>query len=143
MFEATLQRILTGVNASDGLIAGMGPTLTILLALAIGTAAAQFLKFPLSQTVQEPWFSWWVRVVGVVVTAVFAFMLSNTVPLWLAIGVGLLQPPVVYHGGLAIIRRWFPWLEMKPFVGAVCPPASAHQAAAQRAADKAGDESGT
>jgi len=141
MFEQILQRILAALGAGDQLIVAGGPTLTIIMAMMIGGALAQFLKFPLSRAVQDPWFSYLVRVIAVVSTFVFAHFLSETVPLWLQFGAAVLQP-LSYRISLAIIRRFWPWLETKKYVGAVWPPDSAFQADAQRRADKAGTESG-
>jgi hypothetical protein len=141
MFEQILQRILGGLGASDGVIATMGPTITIILSMASGGALAQFLKFPLSRAMQEPWFSWTVRAMATLGTVLFAHTLSSAVPLWLEIGAGLLQP-LCYHASLALIRRFWPWLETRKVVGSVKPPASAVQAQAQREADRAGLDSG-
>lgn len=141
MFEQVLQHFLSALGAGDSLIAAMGPGLTILLSWVFGGAVAQLLKFPLSRAITDPWFSYIVRVLAVMATLVFVHLLSDTVPLWLEIGAAMAQP-LAYHGSLAVIRRYWPWLEASRSVGSVNPPAAAFTAAAQRVADKSGENSG-
>lgn len=139
MFEQILQRILTGLGASDQLISTMGPSLSILLAIAGGTAAAQFFKYPLSRLIADDGlFSWCVRAVAVAATFLLALFLTDQMRWPLALVVGFLQL-AVYHASLRMIRRWWPWLEASPVVGSVEPPPSAYVARAQRLADKAMD----
>lgn len=142
MFEAFLQRLLAALGAGDQLIAVMGPSFTVLLAWICGGAVAQFLKFPVSWYItDDKRFSWWVRTVAITATWGFMHALSDTVPLALEIGLAMVQP-LVYHGTLAAIRRWWPWFETKKFVGSVSPPQAAFAAEAVRQADKAGQDSG-
>ena len=125
MFETILKQILSGMGASDNVIAAMGPTATIVLAILFGGALAQFVKYPVSRWITDDrLFSWTVRALAVVSTALFAHFLSETVPLWLEIGAGMVQP-LCYHGSLAIIRRYWPWLENSKMVGSVNPPGTA------------------
>ena len=71
----------------------------------------------------------------------FALLLSDAVSLALAAVAGLSQP-VWYHVSLAVIRKFWPWLEVNPIVGSLSPPHSAYRAAAQRDADRDGRDSG-
>jgi hypothetical protein len=143
MFEIVLQRILAGLGASDQLIATMGPTLSILLAIAGGTAAAQFFKYPLSRAIADGGlFDWSVRAVAVGVTFLLSLFLTEKISWPIALVFSFLQL-AFYHLSLAMIRRWWPWMEAKPMVGAIEPPLKAFEAAAQRQADKVGENSGT
>lgn len=122
MFETTLKHILDGMGASDGVIAAMGPTATIFLSMLFGGAFAQFVKYPVSRwIVDDRMFSWAVRALAVGSTFLFAHSLSETVPLWLEIGAGVVQP-LGYHGSLMVIRRYWPWLENSKMVGSITPP---------------------
>jgi hypothetical protein len=119
MFETILQRILTGLGASDQLISTMGPSLSIVLAIAGGTAAAQFFKYPLSRAIPDDGlFSWTVRATAVLVTFVLALFLTDTMTWPLALVFSFLQL-AVYHVSLAMIRRWWPWLEDHKAVGSM------------------------
>lgn len=145
MFETILQRILSALGASDQLIATMGPSLAILLAIAGGTAVAQFFKYPISWYVtDDKKFSWLVRAVAVGATFLLALSLTESVRWPLALVFAFLQL-AIYHGSLQLIRRWWPWMEVHPAVGSMDPPDQAAHAKAQRAADKAmdGQNSGT
>lgn len=134
MFETVVQRILAGLGASDQLISTMGPSLSILLAIAGGTAAAQFFKYPLSRAIRDDGlFSWSVRAVAVSVTFLLALFLTEAMPWPVALVFAFLQL-AFYHASLAMIRRWWPWLETKAVVGSVDPPASAYLADEKRKA---------
>jgi hypothetical protein len=140
MFEIVMQRILAALGASDQLIATMGPSLAILLAIAGGTAAAQFFKYPISWYVtDDKKFSWFVRAVAVASTFLLALSLTETVRWPIALVFSFLQL-AVYHASLSMIRRWWPWLEVHPAVGSLDPPGEAAQAKAQREADKRMDD---
>lgn len=140
MFETILQRILAGLGASDQLITTMGPSLSILLAIAGGTAAAQFFKYPLSRLIEDDGlFSWCVRAVAVAATFLLALFLSETVTWPLALVFAFLQL-AVYHASLRMIRRWWPWLEAHPLVGSVEPPKEAYIARELRRIDRAMEE---
>ena len=142
MFETFLQRFLAAIGAGDQLIAVMGPSVTVLLAWICGGAVAQFLKFPVSWYITDDRrFSWWVRTVAISATWGFMHWLSDTVILPLEIGLSMLQP-LIYHASLAVIRRWWPWIETKKFVGSVSPPQSAFVANDLRQAEKSGQDSG-
>jgi hypothetical protein len=122
MFETTLKHILDGMGASDGVIAAMGPTATIVLSMLFGGAFAQFVKYPVSRWITEDrLFSWTVRALAVVSTFIFAHSLSETVPLWLEMGAAVVQP-LTYHGSLMVIRRFWPWMENSKMVGSIDPP---------------------
>jgi hypothetical protein len=124
MFETTVKAILDSMGASDSVIAAMGPTATIVLAIIFGGALAQLVKYPISRWIaDDKLFSWTVRALAVGSTAVFAHFLSETVPLWLEIGAGVVQP-LTYHGSLAIIRRFWPWMENSKLVGSIEGPVS-------------------
>lgn len=124
MFETILKQILSGMGASDGVIAAMGPTATIAFAMLFGGALAQFVKYPISRWIaDDKMFSWTVRALAVGSTAVFAHFLSETVPLWLEIGAGVVQP-LTYHGSLMVIRRFWPWMENSKMVGSIDGPGS-------------------
>lgn len=137
-----LQDVLQWMGAGDQALKVMGPTLTIVLAWAFGGAFTQLLKFPIQQLVAPAWFGWTVRMIAVFSTAAFAHFLSKSIPDVLELGVGAAQP-IVYWASLRVIRRYWPWMEVSLMVGSTTPPASAYQAADQRKADKAGQESGT
>jgi hypothetical protein len=140
MFEIILQRILAALGASDQLIATMGPSLAILLAIAGGTAVAQYFKYPISRRVRdEAGFDFWVRTVAVLSTFVLAVLLSHSVPWPLALVFAFLQL-AIYHLSLRTIRRWWPWMEAHKAVGAIDPPPAAFLAKAQREADKRMDD---
>lgn len=142
MFETILQRILSGLGASDQLISTMGPSLSILFAIAGGTAAAQFFKYPLSRAIHDDgMFSWSVRAVAVLSTFTLAMFLTDKMAWPLALTFGFLQL-AIYHASLSMIRRWWPWLETKAVVGSIEPPVTAYLADAERKADKAGQNSG-
>lgn len=137
MFEKILERTLAGLGASDQLINTMGPSLAILLAIAGGTAAAQFFKYPLSRAIQDDgMFSWCVRAVAVMSTFLLALFMTENVTWPLALVFAFLQLGM-YHLSLILIRRWWPWLEVHSAIGSVEAPPAAVQAQNQRQADKA------
>lgn len=136
-----LETILKWLGAGDEALTVMGPVLTIVLAWLFGGALTQAAKFPLSQAVMGGWYDWLVRSFAVLVTAGFAHILSQALPWPLELGVGFAQP-IAYKAAIAAIRHWWPWLECSRLIGAVTPPASAVQAAAQRRADRAGGSGG-
>jgi hypothetical protein len=137
----SIETVLSWLGFGDQALAAMGPTLTILLSWAGGGAVAQALKYPISQIVSADWFDWIVRTIAVAATFGFAVLLSDAVSLPLAAVAGLAQP-VWYHASLSVIRKFWPWLEVNPIVGSLTPPNSAYRAAAQRQADRAGQDSG-
>lgn len=136
-----LETILKYLGAGDQALTVMGPVITILLAMLFGGALTQAAKFPMSKLIGDGWFDWSVGAFSVVVTALFAHLLSDSLHWSLEIGTGLTQP-LAYRAGLSVIRHYWPWLECSPLIGNVTPPAAAKLAAAQRRADRAGENSG-
>lgn len=130
----TIESVLQLLGFSDQALETMGPTLAILLSWAAGGAVAQGVKFPLSRTIPAAWFDWTIRTLAIVATFAFSLLLSD-MPVGLA-AVAAVAQPVWYHFSLAMIRRWWPWLEVSPIVGSVSPPPSAFTAAAQRKANQ-------
>lgn len=126
-----VNEVLAWLGATDKALILMGPTATILLSWVFGGAAAQFLKFPLSQWVGQPWFDWLVRLVAVTATFGFAHILSGNIAGPLEAGAALSQP-CAYWLSLRVIRRFWPWMEISPLVGAITPPLRALEAAAER-----------
>ena len=137
----SVESILSVMGVGDQALAAMGPTLTILLSWAAGGAIAQAVKFPLSRALAIDWFDWTVRSVAVLATAAVARLLSDSMSLGLILVAAVAQP-LSYHASLSLIRRFWPWLEVSRAVGSVCPPSTAYTAAAQRAADRSGADSG-
>lgn len=126
-----LDNVLKWLGAGDTAISAMGPVLTILLAWLFGGALAQALKFPLSVAINNArLYDWTVRTLAIVATALFAHLLSDTLPWPLEIGVGLSQV-LAYHAFRSAVRKWWPWLEVSPLVGSV-EPSDAARAAKQR-----------
>lgn len=130
-----LETVLKYLGATDQLLTVMGPAVTILLAFLFGGGLTQAAKFPLSKLIGDGWYDWSVRTFAVVMTAAFAHVLSQSLPWPVELGVGCAQP-VAYKIGLAVIRKYWPWVEVSPLIGSPVPPARAVQAAAQRQADK-------
>ena len=130
-----LEDALKWIGAGDQALLIMGPVLTIFLAWLFGGCVTQILKFPISRFIDGAWFDWSVRLLSVLVTAVFAHALSNSLNVPMDVGVGAAQP-LVYKLGLAAVRKWWPWAEVSLLVGSVAPPISAYKAAADRAANK-------
>ncbi|MCC7462081.1 MAG: hypothetical protein IT480_06410 [Gammaproteobacteria bacterium] len=130
-----LDNILKYLGAGDAALTVMGPVLTIALAWLFGGALTQAVKFPLSRTIAGGWYDWTVRSFAVVATAGFAHILSASLPWPLEVGIGFAQP-IAYKAGIAIIRRFWPWLEVSALIGSVTPSDRALQARAQRAADR-------
>lgn len=141
MLETYIEKALKTLGVADQLIAAGGPTVTFLLAMLFGVAAAQSLKLLYKDDLAEPWFSRTTRIIAILASAVFAHYLSDSLNGgWeAAAGVSSIG---FYHLSLKAIRKWAPWLELSPAVGSVNPPAIAEQAAAQRAADRNGENSG-
>lgn len=138
MFESVLKHLLSALGAGDQLIAVMGPSFTILLSWVAGGAVAQFLKYPLSRRLQDPNFSFVVRLIAITSTLVFAHLLSDSIHATLEVVVALVQP-LVYHVSLAMVRKWWPWLETRRFVGSISPPPTAVTANQLRLQQKAED----
>ena len=142
MFEVFLQRFLAVIGASDTIIAAGGPGGTFVFAVLFGVFTTQTVKFLYANDLREPWFSRVTRIIAIVSSIAFAHFLADSLnPAWeIAAGMSAIG---FYHGTLACIRRWWPWFEMKHFVGAVEPPRSAQVAEAVREAEKSGENSGT
>jgi len=137
-----LDQVQNWLTASDHALTQMGPGLTILLALLFGGGSVQLLKFPLAWLLRnDAVFVWTTRLFAAALTTFFAHYISNSLHWAVELGLGPTQI-FVYHIGLQVIRHKYPWLEVSPFIGSVDPSEAAHKAAAERAASKAGAESG-
>jgi hypothetical protein len=135
MLEEWIQRILKVLGAGDQVIAAGGPAATWVLGMFFGVIAAQSLKQVYNGLLPDRWFIFLTRVIAIVAPIAFAHFLADSLnPAWeAAAGFSALG---FYHLTLKAVRKWAPWMEVSPVVGAVCPPAAAEQAATQRAADK-------
>lgn len=142
MFEQIITRIVAGLGLGDQVIAASGPTACILAGMLGANLVAQLFKFPLSLVlVRPPAFDWGVRVLTVVAGTLIAHGLGDSLN-WAWASLAGLSAWGFYHLTLAVIRRFWPWLEVFHMVGSVDPPPTAQQAAAQRAADRSGQDSG-
>lgn len=141
MLEDWIQKTLKVLGAADQVIAAAGPTSTFILAMLFGVAAAQSLKLLYKDVLHEPYFSMVTRVVAIVASILFAHFLANSLNVGWEFAAGM-SSIGFYHLTLKAIRKWAPWLELSPAVGSVAPPPTAEEAAKQRAADRAGDNSG-
>src|SRR6478736_4160859 len=121
MIEDWIQHILKILGAGDQVIDAGGPSATFVLAMLFGVAAAQALKYLYADDLREPWFSRITRIIAIGSAIAFAHFLADSLnPAWeVAAGVFSIG---FYHITLTAIRHWVPWLETKPFIGALCPP---------------------
>lgn len=141
MLEEWIQKILKVLGAADQVIAAGGPMATFVLAMLFGVAAAQSLKLVYKDVLLEPWFSVTTRSIAILAPIGFAHYLANSLNGAWEVAAGM-SAIGFYHITLKAVRKWVPWMETKAAIGAACPPPTAEQAALQRAAAKAGDNSG-
>jgi hypothetical protein len=143
MLETVIARILAALGAGDQVIAAGGPSATFVLAMLFGVAAAQSLKQIYKDLLSPAVFTALTRTIAIVAPILFAHFLADSLNGAWEVAAGFCSLGF-YHLTRMCVRRWWPWLETSPAVGAVDPPASAVLAKAQRTADKAmdGQESG-
>jgi len=126
MFET----ILKIMGASDAAIAAMGPTLTVILASIVSGAVTQAVKFMFRCYLREPWFTLVVRSFACIGSFILMLFLSDMN--W---HLALVFSPftvILYHVGLAVIRKYWPWLEVSPMIGSVQTPIAALNAKSDR-----------
>lgn len=142
MLEQFITRLVSALGAGDTTIAASGPTVCILVGMLAANLVAQIFKYPLSLFIdRQATFEWTVRMITVIAGTVVAHGLGDKLN-WYWSALAGLAAWAFYHLSLALIRRKWPWLETSLLVGAVDPPATAQQAADQRAINKAGQDSG-
>lgn len=142
MLEQFIAKLLATVGAGDQLIAASGPTACILFGMIGANLFSQVFKYPLSLVLVKPAaFDWAVRMLTIISGTVIAHSLGDSLN-WAWASLAGLSAWGFYHLSLGIIRRRWPWMETSYLVGSVDPPPTAQQAAAQRAADKDGGNSG-
>lgn len=142
MLEQWIERAVKIIAVADQIITAGGPFLTFVLAMLFGVAAAQALKFLYKGDLREPWDSRLTQVIAIAAAVFFAHCLSKSLNWGWKIAAGF-SSIGFYHVTLMAIRKWVPWLEVSPLVGACHPPASAEQAAVQRQIEKIGGNNGS
>ncbi len=144
MLEDAIAKLLKLLGAGDQLIAAGGPSATWVLAMLFGVAGAQALKPIYKDWLSPAAFNALTRGIAILLPFFFAHHLADSLNVAWEVAAGFCSMGF-YHITRTLIRRKWPWLEVSPAIGAVDPPATALQAKAQRAADKAmdGQESGT
>jgi len=125
-----LEQAIRALQAGDQIIGGMGPFTAMLLSMAAGMSLTQIVKFPLARFVPDAWTAWTIRLAGILATWAIARLIVS-LPFPLPLVTALLQP-LVYTGGMAVIRHWWPWLEAGKVLGSAQPSEAALQAKADR-----------
>lgn len=118
---STVTDVLQAVGVGDQALTYMGPTLTIVIAWLGAIGVAQLVKFPLSKLVSQEWYSYVVRIVGVLTAFSLAHELSNHLSVTMEVVVAVMQP-TIYLGLLAATRKFAPWLANTVFKTVGPPP---------------------
>ena len=113
-----LDQVLKWAGAGDEAIRVMGPTLTIILAWLGGYGVTQAFKFPLKTFVEARWTDWAIRTCGIISTFAAAHWL-NGLPTSVEFVVAFVQPKV-YEISMAVVTKYWPWIEATP-LGSAAP----------------------
>lgn len=125
-----LETIIKALQAGDQIIGGMGAFTAMLLSMLGGMGITQVVKFPLARVVPDAWLSWTIRLVGIAATWSLARFIAS-LPVPLPVVTAFVQP-LVYTGGMAAIRHFWPWLEAGKVLGSAAPSDAAVAAQAER-----------
>ena len=126
-----LEQLIRALQAGDQIIGGMGAFTGMLISMFGGMGITQVIKFPLVKVIPAAWQAWTIRLVGIAATWSIARYIAS-LPVPLPIVTAFVQP-LVYTGGMAVIRHFWPWLEAGKVLGSAQPSQAALQAKADRA----------